>query len=330
MTSNTRRIAWLLSFGAFAVLGAVAVKRVLILRAHRYLVRALDVVETHHVRRGQIDWESVRAETYQRSAGALTPAQTHAAILFLLARIGDHHSGLIEPELVKGLNQLTAADNPPPEGRFLPDRMGYLRIRSFVGTNETAIRDEALNIQHAISDVDHFQPCGWIVDLRANGGGNMWPMLSGLAPLLGDGALGAFVSADGTSVTWSLADGHVREGRTTRAAAIPSYRLQTQFPPVALLLGHATASSGEAVAVAFRGRPTTRSFGVRTGGHSTSNEQFPLSDGAVLNLSVSTFADRNGRLYPDGVEPDVATEGQDNSIPVTAREWLLKQNSCSR
>lgn len=29
--------------------------------------------------------------------------------------------------------------------------------------------------------------CGYILDLRGNGGGNMWPMVIGLAPLLSDG-----------------------------------------------------------------------------------------------------------------------------------------------
>lgn len=48
--------------------------------------------------------------------------------------------------------------------------------------------------------------CGWIIDLRGNTGGNMYPMLSGLAPLLpddmtassGEAVLTAFRGVDGT------------------------------------------------------------------------------------------------------------------------------------
>ena len=35
-------------------------------------------------------------------------------------------------------------------------------------------------------------PIGWIVDLRGNGGSNMWAALAGLGPLLGEGPVGFF------------------------------------------------------------------------------------------------------------------------------------------
>ena len=44
--------------------------------------------------------------------------------------------------------------------------------------------------------------CGWIIDLRGNGGGNMYPMLAGLKPFLGDTVLGAFVGPDKTRANW--------------------------------------------------------------------------------------------------------------------------------
>jgi hypothetical protein len=44
--------------------------------------------------------------------------------------------------------------------------------------------------QDAVRRLDVAAPCGWVVDLRTNGGGDMWPMLTVLALLLGDGPLG--------------------------------------------------------------------------------------------------------------------------------------------
>ena len=41
------------------------------------------------------------------------------------------------------------------------------------------------------------RPRGWVVDLRDNTGGNMWPMLAAIAALLPDGVLGYFVLRDG-------------------------------------------------------------------------------------------------------------------------------------
>jgi hypothetical protein len=80
-------------------------------------------------------------------------------------------------------------------------------------------------------------------------------------------------------------------------------------PPVAVLVGPATASSGEALAIAFRGRPSTRLFGATTRGLTTSNRVFPLSDGSLLNLSTAAFADRTGTSYPNGVTPDELWNG---------------------
>ncbi len=58
------------------------------------------------------------------------------------------------------------------------------------------------------------------------------------------------------------------------------------------LTDNQTAAPGS-VAVAFRGRPDTRSFGVRTCGLSTSNRGFVMSDGATLILTTATLAGHN-------------------------------------
>ena len=134
--------------------------------------------------------------------------------------------------------------------------------------------------------------CGWIVDLRTNGGGNMWPMLAGLKPFLGDEPLGTFVSRDNTSPPW----------KAGQAVGVE--------PPAALrgleqvLTGPRTASSGEAVAISFKGRPRTRSFGQRTIGLSSANDSFPLPDGSMILLTTAIEADRTGKLYGEKVDPD--------------------------
>lgn len=66
-------------------------------------------------------------------------------------------------------------------------------------------------------------------------------------------------------------------------------RSASSSPRVAVL----TAISGEAVAIAFRGRADTRSFGTPTCGLSTSNHTDRLSDGGNLYLTASVMADRS-------------------------------------
>src|SRR5438270_7244326 len=54
----------------------------------------------------------------------------------------------------------------------------------------------ATRVQELIRAVDQPPACGWIVNLRQNGGGLMWPMLAGIGPLLGEGEAGATVSSN--------------------------------------------------------------------------------------------------------------------------------------
>ena len=158
----------------------------------------------------------------------------------------------------------------------------------------------------------------------------MWPMLAGLGPILGEGTLGGFLDVDNVVVPWSYQDGVAMQGQ---APACPNEgaRVSVHYPS-RLLLRFSSAerrlAPGEAVAVAFQGRPQTRFFGEHTRGATTSNAQFPLRDGAILNLSVSWFVDRANRPYRTGVTPD-ETIGGGAAMPQSAAEnWLLAQTPC--
>ncbi|MGH7274909.1 MAG: S41 family peptidase, partial [Nitrospiria bacterium] len=195
----------------------------------------------------------------------------------------------------------------------------------------------ATTVQQLIRDLDAQDPCGWIVDLREDTGGSMWPMLAGLGPILGDGKAGAFVDPDGYEVDWYYQDGQALQGDEVAAKVNdPAYELKEASPPVAVLTGAYTASAGEAIAVAFRGRPHTRSFGLYTFGFSTGNGVFLLSDGAWITLTTSVYADRTGqtygdRIYPDELVDDVRefTSIMDEAIPQPAIDWLMSQPACA-
>ena len=62
--------------------------------------------------------------------------------------------------------------------------------------------------------------CGLVVDLREDTGGNMWPMLGGLKPFLGDAALGAFEGRSGQSPKWVAGQGiFINPPATLKAAS---------------------------------------------------------------------------------------------------------------
>src|SRR5205814_410832 len=131
-----------------------------------------------------------------------------------------------------------------------------------------------------------------------NTGGNMWPMLAGVGPILGDGSVGSFVANDG-NVSWFYQDGKTG---TRNPAGLETVSLTLQeepalqtpsVAPVAVLVDSSTASSAEAITIAFHGRPASRSFGTRTAGKSTAVQPFKLDDGAELFLTTAIDADRS-------------------------------------
>lgn len=167
----------------------------------------------------------------------------------------------------------------------------------------------------------------------------MWPMIAGLGPLLGESDnLGQFFATSGHSV-WAYRDGVASEVEDTgEQAAYPRidgtpYKMKNS-PAVAVLIDNWTGSSGESVAIALRGRPRTRFFGEHTQGVSTENEVFKLSDGATMWLTIGVGADRTGKQYLNGLDPDEVVKGSDQPVspesdPVVMRavKWLAKNSS---
>ena len=203
--------------------------------------------------------------------------------------------------------------NRPATVRRLADALGYIEVPGVVGGGDSFDRDAVA----AIREVDGVATCGWIVDLRRNVGGNMWPMLHALRPILGEG----------NPFTYRFGKGPF--------AQAPVYSLKQPQPAIAVLTSRLTVSSGELVTIAFRGPSTTRTFGEATGGLSSSNMTFPLVDGAMLVVTVSRAVDRVGRVYDGPIQPDQPVEldwkrvgTEDDLVLRAAADWLRQQQAC--
>ena len=303
-------------------------------KARAYLDSALNIMQTWSIKRHEVDWVDFRAVMVSQARGAQTTSDTYGVIRFALQVLGDHHSFFVPPPTING-RLAAGSQTRPPVGFRIDSTAGYIRIPRFSGSSSTLFADE---IQGLIREADTIGLCGWIVDLRDNGGGNMWPMLAGVGPILGDGVAGAFVDPDSVSLEWGYERGAAGliPGSVIAEVSGAPYDLIRGFPSVAVLTNPSTASSGEAIVTAFRGRPDTRSFGQPTSGLSTANRRFGLSDGAVILLTVSTFADRLGRLYGARIFPDEAVYGRgssglgsdDDPVVLRSLEWLRMQPGC--
>lgn len=312
--------------------------------AEVFLNSALDVMEFNSVRRFEIDWPAFRAEAREDALGAQTPAETYPAIVAALERIGDNHSFFVGAGQLSGTPAMssvasaadgTSATDAPARAQPMTDEIapgvGYIDVPAFSGGGPEG-DTLAAEYHRLIEAVDTLaQGCRWVVDLRGNTGGNMWPMVAGVGPVLGMDTVGFFVYPDSVETAWVYYEGWAGIETEAIARATDWYELGVPQPHVAVLTDSLTASSGEAVAVAFRQREGARSFGEATWGVSTGNAAFPLNDGSVIFLTVATMADRTGTVYGGALVPDDEVAGSKTGDPATddvlsaALQWLDAQ-----
>lgn len=262
--------------------------------------------------------EQLSNETFAKLLYTNSPEKTN-----LKVKLQDHQDN------TKTLTLAFGAINSrlQPQGRLMFGNIGYIELPG-QSANGEAVEEYAVQTQALIRELDNSTIEGWIIDLRRNEGGNMWPMLAGIGPILGEGMAGEFVS-QGDPSKWGYQEGKIFNGESIPVRVNPPYKLKKSLPPVAILTSIHTASSGEAVVVSFHGRPNTRFFGEPTYGVPTANIGYPLKDGATLLLTIAIEADRTGKTYDSSIPPDqkipidwrkFATE-QDPVI-ITAQQWL--------
>lgn len=190
-----------------------------------------------------------------------------------------------------------------PQGRRLAGDFGYLTVPEVMSLE--AGKPYAARAHQVIREIDQHATAGWVIDLRTNSGGSLWPMLAGVGPILGEGEIMGFVAPREHLIAFYSKGRAWIEGRERFSAQVDEpYVLKRPFPPVAVLTSQLTGSAGELTALAFRGRSRTRSFGVSTAGVPTANDTRELSDGARIALTTHLGADRTGQIYNGPLPPD--------------------------
>ncbi len=317
---------------------------------------AIAVVRPVAYRSAHVDWDAMEADMLHYAEGAKDTADMLPAYQTLVFGLGDGHSfQQPTPEATAAWRERHGDRRLRPD---LPPR--HRSTSSFVGRTEVEHRDLPLNAAHdvrlvvtpqfsgggprgeAYADalfraVAEASPrtCGYIIDLRGNGGGNFWPMVTGLSGLIGDSPQGLYRDAQGRDSTYA----QLRNGRALIAEGDQAGTVMAQAPswrelpalaraPVAVLVDDGTASSGEGVALAFVGRANTRSFGARTFGVASANNGFPLSDGTNLVITVAMMVDPTGQIHPEGYTPDELVDPTGETAVEVARAWLKTQAAC--
>jgi C-terminal processing protease CtpA/Prc len=294
--------------------------------AKTYLDHAIALFQQQHINASKMDWRALTAKAYEAAAGAKTTADTYPAIRLVIKELGEKHTFFLDPDQAKAGSTGKASGSAPapvlllPEAVRLADGIGVVRLYGFMGSSEQAER-YADTGKAEIKRLERLGVCRFVVDLRFNTGGNMYPMIDAVSGLLHEGVLGTFENAAGKFTPWVL-----KNGKATTATTSAEMPQATGSPPnalpVAVLVGPSTASAGEYTAMSFKGRANTRFLGAPTAGYITANSPAPLPDGAVIVMTGAWGVDRTGKKYVDAMQPDENT-GAGGPAMDAGVKWLF-------
>ncbi len=300
--------------------------------------------------RGNVNWDTLKPKIYKLAKNAQTVEELSPALKYLLKSLGDEHGRVFhsnqiianfysgelknhqksfEPEIY---NKIQMGQTYEFHSELLDNGIGYIRIVGLpMGDNEKM----ASEIQSQVCELVDKGTRNWIVDLRYNGGGNMHPMAEGLALIIGNGMLGGSEGlTDDENSVWKIENNHFYYDDF-------SIELQDDCaiknnPKVAILTSVYTASSGEAIAVIFKGKDRTKFFGQKTLGMITVTDWEVISDSTAMTISVSYYKDRKGNIYDKFVDVDEEIPfvkeplGENDNCIHAAIDWINEEEKLDR
>ncbi len=241
------------------------------------------------------DW-IIERKTYLSEAQSIDNFDdAHKLVESALSFAGGKHSMLLAP-----VTDTAAYEELAPEAYLLDGGIAYVKLPAHRGVKVS----DSVYMHTVLSFLqDHHDAVGVVIDLRDNSGGNMYPMITAVAPLLPDGEIISWRTRKQTSAT--TLDIAVRYAGLSLGEI-------SKFPdntPIAILINDWTGSAGELTLLCFRGLEKARTFGIPTAGYASGNLSFPMSDGYTLVITTARAIARTGEVFCDNpIAPDVETE----------------------
>lgn len=310
--------------------------------AEKLLDETLSFMEKNYYRRAQVSWPGLAADAKARLREAASCEEAYACIGWCFHQLKEPHTFIMPPARAArysgGASDLERSGQAIPDlselvgeikGEWLQDSIAYLTIPWVSTTDSLVCLRIADSLQSVIARLDSRNISHWIIDLRKNSGGNCWPMLAGIGPLLGDGVYGYFVSGS-SRIPITYRDGSAFQGKHVLCrVSNRGYRTQSDRKSIVVLTGRKTVSAGEIVALAFKGRAQVCLIGEPTAGLTTANATYSLSDRSLLVLTVCQEADHMGRICEGSIQPDKLVAVERPAVGDAAREaalaWLQGQ-----
>jgi hypothetical protein len=258
----------------------------------RYCVKQLDRKALYADRP---EWKAIKDSILAEAKSMTTMDQAHDAVIRAAAVAGGKHSTLLPP-----VEDTASYVEIAPEVKLLEGDILHVVLPAHSGVKVT----DSLYIHSVLGFLqEHIGARGVILDLRGNSGGNMYPMIAAVSPLLPDGVVIKFKSRDRTT---PITLDYVMNQVGLSSEKVKKFSGNT---PIAILTDDWTGSSGEATLLCFRGLSNVRTYGIPTAGYASANITVPLVDGYKLLITMSCDMARTGEIFcDDPIQPDVNTQ----------------------
>lgn len=258
-----------------------------------YVKHCVRLLDRDGLYAGEPEWKAKRKEVLESAKTITSLDEAHTLVEDAASVAGGKHSFLWAP-----VKDTVSYIEEEPEVEMLENNIARVKLTAHTGVKVS----DSLYIHKVLGFLkEHMDAPGVIVDLRHNTGGNMYPMISSISPLIPEGII---IKFKGRKSTFPITLGYVRKSYGVDGDA--------KFPsstPIAVLTDSLTASSGEATLICFRGLENARVFGGPTAGYASGNVTHQLIDGYKFAITRSCDVARTGEVFcEDPIDPDVLTE----------------------
>jgi C-terminal processing protease CtpA/Prc len=311
-----------------------------------FIDNALNIMQRHSMFTRNLDWPATRKSSYALAANAKNYADARPALQYAFNLLRDKHGWLVindvdyrnehfkfDDSRINANMKMAAAKGPAIYTATEAGKYAYISIPFFGGQTTKAMNDFAQRIQDSLCKVISPATRGFIIDLRLNAGGNMFPMFTGIGNIVGNGVLFETKDASGNPTGQTIISNYSMTIADTIVVSLKKNCGNFSSYPVAVIIGPVTGSAGENLAVGIRGRNKTRLFGETTAGFTSGNQGFLLpgiNNGLVIG--VDFLHDKNGKEYRENVQPDEFITGGDDFFNhandkkiKAALKWLKRQ-----
>ncbi|MGV0919299.1 S41 family peptidase [Empedobacter falsenii] len=281
-----------------------------------FIDQSLDIIENNAVNVENIT--SIKKRLYEESVDFKSVDEVAPLFEDVFKNLHDYHGGLKYKSKSFGWNKTMVNTNTylkskiknetKVESLVLKNSIGYIRIPGNDDFSFKKVDSISNDIVLKINAIDSEKIKGWIIDLRLNTGGNMYPILLGLKEFIGNNLIfGGFInSKNEITGNWEIKNNNLLE----RVSELIFPDKKTI--PIAILTSGYTASAGEMTTISFIGRENTYIIGEPTANYTTAVQGFKINKDAAINLSTDYVIDRNRTIYKASIQPNYEIIEGDN------------------